>query len=86
VTRLKTVVWNNCGPTYWARRRNGAAGCGANSDGAGVSGAVLRLQVRSSFGLSGRDSGLIYCCFQSVQFLQIKAKIYELQAREAQRG
>jgi glycosyltransferase involved in cell wall biosynthesis len=30
--------------------------------------------------------GLIYCCFQSVQFLQIKAKIYELQAREAQRG
>jgi glycosyltransferase involved in cell wall biosynthesis len=30
--------------------------------------------------------GLIYCCFQSVQFLQIKAKIYELQAHEAQRG
>jgi glycosyltransferase involved in cell wall biosynthesis len=30
--------------------------------------------------------GLIYCCFQSVQFLQIKAKIYELQTRETRRG
>jgi glycosyltransferase involved in cell wall biosynthesis len=30
--------------------------------------------------------GLIYCCFQSVQFLQIKAKIYELQRREARGG
>ncbi len=29
--------------------------------------------------------GLIYCCFQSVQFLQIKAKIYELRTGEARR-
>ena len=30
--------------------------------------------------------GLIYCGMQSVQFLQIKAKVYELQAREATHG
>ena len=29
--------------------------------------------------------GLIYCCFQSVQFMQIKAKIYELQTGETRR-
>jgi hypothetical protein len=27
--------------------------------------------------------GLIYCCLQSVQFMQIKAKIYELRTRNA---
>jgi hypothetical protein len=27
--------------------------------------------------------GLIYCCLQSVQFMQIKAKIYELRTRSA---
>ena len=41
---------------------------------------VLRL------GFLDGSPGLIYCCFQSVQFLQIKAKIYELQTHEAQRG
>jgi glycosyltransferase involved in cell wall biosynthesis len=30
--------------------------------------------------------GLIYCCFQSIQFMQIKAKVYELQVREARLG
>jgi glycosyltransferase involved in cell wall biosynthesis len=30
--------------------------------------------------------GLIYCCFQSIQFMQIKAKVYELQVRETHPG
>jgi len=30
--------------------------------------------------------GLIYCCFQSIQFMQIKAKVYELQTRETRLG
>lgn len=38
------------------------------------------------FGFLDGMPGLIYCCLQSVQFLQIKAKIYELQARESQPG
>jgi hypothetical protein len=36
-------------------------------------------------GLLDGIPGLVYCCFQSVQFMQIKAKIYELQARETRR-
>ena len=34
------------------------------------------------FGFLDGVPGLIYCCFQSIQFLHIKAKVYELRAQE----
>lgn len=34
------------------------------------------------FGVLDGIPGVIYCCLQSIQFMHIKAKIYELQARE----
>lgn len=51
---------------------------------------VLFFTYKYLFRLGFLDGipGLIYCCFQSVQFFHIKAKIYELQASsgEAVRG
>jgi len=45
---------------------------------------VYKYIVRLGF-LDGVP-GLIYCCLQSIQFMQIKAKIYELQVLEPGRG
>jgi len=49
---------------------------------------VFRLQVHFRLGFLDGIPGLIYCGFQSVQFLHIKAKVYELRVHEKgpQRG